>query len=46
MKKLFDRIITVTLNPALDVTLWIPSMDFSEPNKTTAEKHSQIGKGC
>lgn len=45
MKKLFDRIITVTLNPALDVTLWIPSMDFSEPNKTTAEKLYAGGKG-
>lgn len=44
MKKLFDRIITVSLNPALDVTLWIPSMDFSEPNKTTAEKLYAGGK--
>lgn len=43
--KLFDRIITVTLNPALDVTLWIPSMDFNEPNKTTAEKIYAGGKG-
>ncbi|MBR6789704.1 MAG: hexose kinase [Oscillospiraceae bacterium] len=43
--KLFDRIITVTLNPALDVTLWIPSMDLEEPNKTTAEKIYAGGKG-
>ena len=45
MKKLFDRIITVTLNPALDVTLWISSMDFSEPNKATDEKLYAGGKG-
>lgn len=44
MGKLFERIITVSLNPALDVTLWIPSMDFSEPNKTTAEKLYAGGK--
>ena len=44
MKKLFDCIITVSLNPALDVTLWISSMDFSEPNKTTAEKLYAGGK--
>lgn len=44
MGKLFDRIITISLNPALDVTLWIPSMDFNEPNKTTGEKLYAGGK--
>jgi 1-phosphofructokinase family hexose kinase len=42
--KLFDRIITVSLNPALDVTLWIQTMDFAEPNKTSAEKVYAGGK--
>lgn len=44
MGKLFERIITISLNPALDVTLWIPSMDFNEPNKTTGEKLYAGGK--
>ena len=44
MGKLFDRIVTISLNPALDVTLWIPSMDFNEPNKTTGEKLYAGGK--
>lgn len=34
---MFDTIITVTINPALDVTLWIDTMDFNEPNKATKE---------
>ncbi len=42
--KLFDRIITVSLNPALDVTLWVNTMDFNEPNKTSAEKVYAGGK--
>lgn len=44
MGKLFDRIISVSLNPALDVTLWVNTMDFNEPNKTTAEKVYAGGK--
>lgn len=44
MGKLFERIITISLNPALDVTLWIPSMDFNEPNKTFQERTYAGGK--
>lgn len=44
MGKLFERIITVSLNPALDVTLWITSMDFNEPNKATGEQIYAGGK--
>lgn len=44
MGKLFDRILTVSLSPALDVTLWVDTMDFAEPNKTTAEKVYAGGK--
>jgi len=44
MGKLFERIITISLNPALDVTLWIPSMDFNEPNKTMQERTYAGGK--
>ena len=32
MGKLFDKIIAVSLNPALDVTLWVRTLDFNEPN--------------
>ena len=34
---MFDKIITVTLNPALDVTLWLNALDFVEPNETARE---------
>lgn len=44
MGMLFDRILTVSLNPALDVTLWVNTMDFNEPNKTTEEKVYAGGK--
>lgn len=42
---MFDKIITVTLNPALDVTLWLESLDFVEPNETTKELLYAGGKG-
>ena len=41
---MFDKIITISINPALDVTLWIETMDFSEPNKTTREEIYAAGK--
>ena len=44
MGQLFDRIIAVSLNPALDVTLWVKTLDFNEPNKTTDEKVYAGGK--
>ena len=44
MGKLFNRIITVSLNPAMDVTLWVNTLDFTEPNKTTGEKVYAGGK--
>ena len=42
--KLFNRIITVSLNPAMDVTLWVRTLDFTEPNKTSDEKVYAGGK--
>ena len=44
MGKLFNRIITVSLNPAMDVTLWVHTLDFTEPNKTSDEKVYAGGK--
>ena len=44
MENQFDRIIAVSLNPALDVTLWVNTLDFNEPNKTTDEKVYAGGK--
>lgn len=41
---MFDKIITISINPALDVTLWIETMDFSEPNKTVREEIYAAGK--
>lgn len=41
---MFDKIITISLNPALDVTLWTETMDFSEPNKTSREEIYPAGK--
>lgn len=42
---MFDKIITVTLNPALDVTLWLNALDFVEPNETAREVLYAGGKG-
>ena len=42
---MFDKIITVTMNPALDVTLWLESLDFVEPNETSKEILYAGGKG-
>ena len=41
---MFDKIITISINPALDVTLWTETMDFSEPNKTSREEIYAAGK--
>ena len=41
---MFDKIITISVNPALDVTLWTETMDFSEPNKTSREEIYPAGK--
>ncbi len=41
---MFDKILTVALNPSLDVTLWIDSVDFSEPNRCGREKTYAGGK--
>ena len=41
---MFDKIITISVNPALDVTLWTETMDFSEPNKTIREEIYAAGK--
>ena len=41
---MFDRIVTVTLNPALDVTIWLETMDFNEPNHAAREEYDAGGK--
>jgi 1-phosphofructokinase family hexose kinase len=41
---MFDRVITVSVNPAMDVTLWVQTMNFSEPNATTREETYAGGK--
>lgn len=41
---MFDQIITVALNPSLDVTLWIDSVDFNEPVHCLREKIYAGGK--
>ena len=42
---MFDKIVTVTLNPALDATLWLDSLDFAEPNEAERELLYAGGKG-
>lgn len=42
---MFSKIITVTLNPSLDVTLWVTGLDFDEPVKCEREKDYPGGKG-
>ncbi len=42
---MFSKIITVTLNPSIDVTLWIDKIDFDEPVKCKKEKYYPGGKG-
>lgn len=41
----FDKIITVTLNPSLDATLWIDKLDLDEPVKCKREQYYPGGKG-
>ncbi len=41
---MFDKILTVALNPSLDVTLWIDTVDFDEPNRCSKEKTYAGGK--
>ncbi len=41
---MFDKIVTVSLNPAMDVTIWLDTMDFSEPNRAVRETVDAGGK--
>ncbi|HIQ59009.1 MAG TPA: 1-phosphofructokinase family hexose kinase [Candidatus Merdivicinus intestinavium] len=41
---MFDKIVTISLSPALDVTIWLQTMDFSEPNRAVREKVFAGGK--
>ena len=41
---MFDQIIAVSLNPSLDVTLWMSDCDWEEPNRCTKEKIYAGGK--
>ena len=42
---MFDKIITVSMNPAIDATLWLSGLDFNEPNQVLKEKTYAGGKG-
>lgn len=42
---MFSKILTVTLNPSIDVTLWIDKLDLDEPVKCDNEKEYPGGKG-
>ena len=41
---MFDKIVTISLNPALDVTIWLTTMDFAEPNQAAREEIFAGGK--
>lgn len=41
---MFQKIITITLNPALDATLWVDRFDLAEPVKSFKEKIYPGGK--
>lgn len=41
---LFDKVITVCLNPSLDITMWINKFDLDEPVSTIREKVYPGGK--
>ena len=41
---MFDRVLTVTVNPALDATLWVTALDFDEPVDATQETVYAGGK--
>jgi 1-phosphofructokinase len=40
-----DRVVTVTANPAIDHTVWIPGFRAGEVNRVAAEDRSPGGKG-
>ena len=41
---MFDRIVTLSLNPAIDVTLWVDEVSPGGENQVTAEKYEAGGK--
>lgn len=43
--KMFSKVITVCLNPSLDVTVWIKELDFEEPCTAQREEIYPGGKG-
>lgn len=43
--KMHCNIISVTLNPSIDVTLWLDDMDFDATNRVLKEKREVGGKG-
>lgn len=45
MLSIFDAIITVTLNPSIDATVWVQKLDFEEPTKCLRKKDYSGGKG-
>lgn len=42
---MFDKIVTITCNPALDATIWLDTFDYDEPNITLDEQTYAAGKG-
>lgn len=41
---MFEKIVTITMNPALDATVWLDTVDFAEPNRVRKEKTYAGGK--
>lgn len=41
---MFDRIITISLNPAIDVTLWVDRVRPGQDNAVRMERHESVGK--
>ena len=42
---MFHKIVTVTMNPAIDATIWLPGLDLDEPNVAIREESYAGGKG-
>lgn len=42
---MFDKVITITVNPSVDATLWVDKLDFEEPASCKKRKDYPGGKG-
>lgn len=41
---MFEKIVTLSLNPAIDATLWVDSFELGGDNTVTAERYDAAGK--